>query len=196
MKRWIVLGENSTKMYRLTNWMHQKTGLEIINGDEIIEHDNREQAIEALLNNNEWVVRTTYNRALTLMGDEANGVVFVDFPLWKNILDAILHFNFKRVKKAFYYKRVKRPWVLKKLDQFGVEKQVIIIKNRRTMRRFVKNLTVPNLQRALPCGPPFEYPETAHLSPHRAFPQGNGPAHVYLPSTAMCPKPVLRGLRH
>lgn len=144
MKRWIVLGENSTKMYRLTNWMHQKTGLEIINGDEIIEHDNREQAIEALLNNNEWVVRTTYNRALTLMGDEANGVVFVDFPLWKNILDAILHFNFKRVKKAFYYKRVKRPWVLKKLDQFGVEKQVIIIKNRRTMRRFVKNLTVPN----------------------------------------------------
>ena len=144
MKRWIVLGENSTKMYRLTNWMHQKTGLEIINGDEIIEHDNREQAIEALLNNNEWVVRTTYNRALTLMGDEANGVVFVDFPLWKNILDAILHFNFKRVKKAFYYKRVKRPWVLKKLDQFGVEKQVINIKNRRTMRRFVKNLTVPN----------------------------------------------------
>lgn len=144
MKRWIVLGENSTKMYQLTNWMHQKTGLEIINGDEIIEHDNREQAIEALLNNNEWVVRTTYNRALTLMGDEANGVVFVDFPLWKNILDAILHFNFKRVKKAFYYKRVKRPWVLKKLDQFGVEKQVIIIKNRRTMRRFVKNLTVPN----------------------------------------------------
>ena len=144
MKRWIVLGENSTKMYRLTNWMHQKTGLEIINGDEIIEHDNREQAIEALLNNNEWVVRTTYNRALTLMGDEANGVVFVDFPLWKNILDAILHFNFKRVKKAFYYKRVKRPWVLKKLDQFGVENQVIIIKNRRTMRRFVKNLTVPN----------------------------------------------------
>ena len=120
------------------------TGLEIINGDEIIEHDNREQAIEALLNNNEWVVRTTYNRALTLMGDEANGVVFVDFPLWKNILDAILHFNFKRVKKAFYYKRVKCPWVLKKLDQFGVEKQVIIIKNRRTMRRFVKNLTVPN----------------------------------------------------
>lgn len=144
MKRWIVLGENSTKMYQLTNWMHQKTGLEIINGDEIIEHDNREQAIEALLNNNEWVVRTTYNRALTLMGDEANGVVFVDFPLWKNILDAILHFNFKRVKKAFYYKRVKRPWVLKKLDQFGVEKQVIIIKNRRTMRRFVKKLTVPN----------------------------------------------------
>ena len=144
MKRWIVLGENSTKMYRLTNWMHQKTGLEIINGNEIIEHDNREQAIEALLNNNEWVVRTTYNRALTLMGDEANGVVFVDFPLWKNILDAILHFNFKRVKKAFYYKRVKRPWVLKKLDQFGVEKQVIIINNRRTMRRFVKNLTVPN----------------------------------------------------
>ncbi|WP_343290528.1 hypothetical protein [Turicibacter bilis] len=144
MKRWIVLGENSTKMYRLTNWMHQKTGLEIINGDEIIEHDNREQAIEALLNNNEWVVRTTYNRALTLMGDEANGVVFVDFPLWENILDAILHFNFKRVKKAFYYKRVKRPWVLKKLDQFGVEKQVIIIKNRRTMRRFVKNLTVQN----------------------------------------------------
>lgn len=144
MKRWIVLGENSTKMYRLTNWMHQKTGLEIINGDEIIDHDNREQAIEALLNNSEWVVRTTYNRALTLMGDEANGVVFVDFPLWKNILDAILHFNFKRVKKAFYYKRVKRPWVLKKLDQFGVEKQVIIIKNRRTMRRFVKNLTVPN----------------------------------------------------
>lgn len=124
--------------------MHQKTGLEIINGDEIIEHDNREQAIEALLNNSEWVVRTTYNRALTLMGDEANGVVFVDFPLWKNILDAILHFNFKRVKKAFYYKRVKCPWVLKKLDQFGVEKQVIIIKNRRTMRRFVKNLTVPN----------------------------------------------------
>ena len=100
MKRWIVLGENSTKMYRLTNWMLQKTGLEIINGNEIIEHDNREQAIEALLNNNEWVVRTTYNRALTLMGDEANGVVFVDFPLWKNILDAILHFNFKRVKKA------------------------------------------------------------------------------------------------
>ena len=144
MKRWIVLGENSTKMYRLTNWMHQKTGLEIINGDEIIEHDNREQAIEALLNNNEWVVRTTYNRALTLMGDEANVVVFVDFPLLKNILDAILHFNFKRVKKAFYYKRVKCPWVLKKLDQFGVEKQVIIIKNRRTMRRFVKNLTVPN----------------------------------------------------
>ena len=100
MKRWIVLGENSTNMYRLTKWMHQKTGLEIINGNEIIEHDNREQAIEALLNNNEWVVRTTYNRALTLMGDEANGVVFVDFPLWKNILDAILHFNFKRVKKA------------------------------------------------------------------------------------------------
>lgn len=144
MKRWIVLGENSTKMYRLTNWMHQKTGLEIINGDEIIEHDNREQAIEALLNNNEWVVRTTYNRALTLMGDEADGIVFVDFPLWRNILDALLRFNFKRVKKAFYYKRVKRPWILKKLDQFGVEKQVIIIKNRRTMRRFVKNLTVPN----------------------------------------------------
>ena len=50
----------------------------------------------------------------------------------------------KGLTKLFYYKRVKRPWVLKKLDQFGVEKQVIIIKNRRTMRRFVKSLTVPN----------------------------------------------------
>ena len=144
MNRWIILGENPTKMCRLTNWMNQKTGLEIINGDEIIEHDNREQAIEALLSNNEWVVRTTYNRALTLMGDEADGIVFVDFPLWRNILDALLRFNFKRVNKAFYYKRVKRPWILKKLDQFGVEKQVIIIKNRRTMRCFVKSLTVPN----------------------------------------------------
>ena len=144
MNRWIILGENPTKMCRLTNWMNQKTGLKIISGDEIIEHDNREQAIEALLSNTEWVVRTTYNRALTLMGDEADGIVFVDFPLWRNILDALLRFNFKRVKKAFYYKRVKRPWILKKLDQFGVEKQVIIIKNRRTMRRFVKSLTVPN----------------------------------------------------
>jgi len=38
---------------------------------------------------------------------------------------------------------VKRPWVLKKLAQFGVEKKVVIIKNQRSMRRFIKSLIVP-----------------------------------------------------
>ncbi len=143
MKRWIVLGGNSTQMYRLTKWMHQKTGLEIINGDEVIEKSNYEQAVKDLLSHEEWIVRTTYNRILTILGDEAHGIIFIDFSIWRNILDALLHFNFREIKDVFYYRRVKRSWILKKLAQFGVEKQVIIITNHRTMRRFIKNLIVP-----------------------------------------------------
>ena len=143
MKRWIVLGGNSTKMYRLTKWMHQKIGLDIINGDEFIKQSNYEHKVKEILCKDEWVIRTSYNRILTLLGDEVYGIIFIDFCIWRNFLDALFHLKFKEIKDIFYYRRVKRPWVLKKLAQFGVEKKVVIIKNRRSMRRFIKSLIVP-----------------------------------------------------
>ena len=143
MKRWIVLGGNSTKVYRLTKWIHKKIGLEIIDGDSFIRRNNYEQEIKEILCKDEWVVRTSYNRILNLLGDEVYGIIFIDFCIWRNFLDALFHFNFKEIKNIFYYKRVKRPWVLRKLDQFGVEKKIVIIKNRRSMRRFIKSLIVP-----------------------------------------------------
>lgn len=142
-KRYLILGGNQVKTKLVSQKLSHLLGLEIIDGDRYIEAGKQEEIL-SLIKKQDWIIQAKYNRILRLCDDKADYVIFVDFPLWINVKDILLRLRLNHLKEILHYQKIKRPWVLKKLDQFGVEKQVIIIKNRRTMRRFVKNLTVPN----------------------------------------------------
>lgn len=117
--------------------MQKKYGISIVDGDLMIDQEN---SWELLQSEEKWIVQTTYNRVLNLVGESATGIIFVDFPLWRNLLDAIVYFKFNEIKKIIHYQKVKRPWLLNRLEQFGVEKQIVTLKTRRAMREFIKQL--------------------------------------------------------
>lgn len=136
-KRYIVLGGNRSK----TRWVSQKLshvmGLKVTDADVYIEAGEQEEIL-SLIKKQDWILQTKYNRILRLC-ETVDSVIFVDFPLWVNVKDTVLTLRLNHLKEIRHYQKVRRPWVLNHLEQFGTETKVVVLKNRRQVREFLKS---------------------------------------------------------
>ena len=137
-KRYVILGGNQVKTKLVSQKLSHLLGLEIIDGDRYIEAGEQEEIL-SLIKKQDWIIQTKYNRILRLCDDKADYVIFVDFPLWINIKDILLSLRLNHLKEILHYQKIRRPWVVDRLEEFGIEKKIVVLKNRRQVREFLKS---------------------------------------------------------
>ena len=136
-KRYVILGGNQVKTKLVSQKLSHLLGLEIIDGDCYIEAGKQEEIL-SLIKKQDWIIQTKYNRILRLCDDKVDYVIFVDFPLWINIKDILLRLRLNHLKEILHYQKIRRPWVVDRLEEFGIEKKIVVLKNRRQVREFLK----------------------------------------------------------
>ena len=136
-KRYVILGGNQVKTKLVSQKLSHLLGLEIIDGDGYIEAGKQEEIL-SLIKKQDWIIQTKYNRILRLCDDKVDYVIFVDFPLWINVKDILLRLRLNHLKEILHYKKIRRPWVVDRLEEFGTEKKIVVLKNRRQVREFLK----------------------------------------------------------
>ena len=136
-KRYVILGGNQVKTKLVSQKLSHLLGLEIIDGDRYIEAGEQEEIL-SLIKKQDWIIQTKYNRILRLCDDKADYVIFVDFPLWINVKDILLRLRLNHLKEILHYQKIRRPWVVDRLEEFGTEKKIVVLKNRRQVREFLK----------------------------------------------------------
>lgn len=137
-KRYVILGGNQVKTKLVSQKLSHLLGLEIIDGDRYIEAGKQEEIL-SLIKKQDWIIQTKYNRILRLCDDKVDYVIFVDFPLWINIKDILLRLRLNHLKEILHYQKIRRPWVVDRLEEFGIEKKIVVLKNRRQVREFLKS---------------------------------------------------------
>lgn len=137
-KRYVILGGNQVKTKLVSQKLSHLLGLEIIDGDRYIEAGEQEEIL-SLIKKQDWIIQTKYNRILRLCDDKADYVIFVDFPLWINVKDILLRLRLNHLKEILHYQKIRRPWVVDRLEEFGIEKKIVVLKNRRQVREFLKS---------------------------------------------------------
>lgn len=137
-KRYVILGGNQVKTKLVSQKLSHLLGLEIIDGDRYIEAGKQEEIL-SLIKKQDWIIQTKYNRILRLCDDKVDYVIFVDFPLWINIKDILLRLRLNHLKEILHYQKIRRPWVVDRLEEFGTEKKIVVLKNRRQVREFLKS---------------------------------------------------------
>ena len=136
-KRYVILGGNQVKTKLVSQKLSHLLGLEIIDGDRYIEAGKQEEIL-SLIKKQDWIIQTKYNRILRLCDDKVDYVIFVDFPLWINVKDILLRLRLNHLKEILHYQKIRRPWVVDLLEEFGTEKKIVVLKNRRQVREFLK----------------------------------------------------------
>ena len=136
-KRCVILGGNQVKTKLVSQKLSHLLGLEIIDGDRYIEAGKQEEIL-SLIKKQDWIIQTKYNRILRLCDDKADYVIFVDFPLWINVKDILLRLRLNHLKEILHYQKIIRQWVVDRLEEFGIEKKIVVLKNRRQVREFLK----------------------------------------------------------
>ena len=136
-KRYVILGGNQVKTKLVSQKLSHLLGLEIIDGDRYIEAGEQEEIL-SLIKKQDWIIQTKYNRILRLCDDKVDYVIFVDFPLWINVKDILLRLRLNHLKEILHYQKIRRPWVVDRLEEFGTEKKIVVLKNRRQVREFLK----------------------------------------------------------
>lgn len=136
--RYVILGGNQVKTRLVSEKLSHELGLEVIDADNYIEA-GEEEKILSLIKKQDWIIQTKYNRILRLCDDKADYVIFVDFPLWINVKDILLRLRLNRLKEVLHYQKVRRPWIMNRLEEFGIETKAVILKNRRQVREFLKS---------------------------------------------------------
>lgn len=136
-ERYVILGGNRVKTKLVSQKLSHLLGLEIIDGDGYIEAGKQEEIL-SLIKKQDWIIQTKYNRILGLCDDKADYVIFVDFPLWINVKDILLSLRLNHLKEILHYQKIRRPWVVDRLEEFGIEKKIVVLKNRRQVREFLK----------------------------------------------------------
>ena len=136
-KMYVILGGNQVKTKLVSQKLSHLLGLEIIDGDCYIEAGKQEEIL-SLIKKQDWIIQTKYNRILRLCDDKVDYVIFVDFPLWINVKDILLRLRLNHLKEILHYQKIRRPWVVDRLEEFGIEKKIVVLKNRRQVREFLK----------------------------------------------------------
>ena len=136
-ERYVSLGGNQVKTKLVSQKLSHLLGLEIIDGDRYIEAGEQEEIL-SLIKKQDWIIQTKYNRILRLCDDKVDYVIFVDFPLWINVKDILLRLRLNHLKEILHYQKIRRPWVVDRLEEFGTEKKIVVLKNRRQVREFLK----------------------------------------------------------
>lgn len=142
--KYVLLGANPQVVTKVTKRLNQRLNLNCYDADQMIKQTNSKEEslnlLEDIMKEESWIIQTTYNRVLSVGTAPFETLIFLDFSLLRLVMSCFLRLNFKGIKQVFYYYRVKRPWMVNKINQFGTEKKVVILKNKRQVRKYIKQL--------------------------------------------------------
>lgn len=142
--RYVLLGANPRLVRSVNKKINQKLQLKVYDVDQIIVESNSKEAslerIETLMEEENLIMMTTYNRILSTSSNQFETLIFLDFSYVRLLMSCLIRFDFKGIKTVSHYYRVKRPWIINKINQFGTEKNVIVLTNPRQLTKYMKRL--------------------------------------------------------
>lgn len=138
--KFMIIGGNPFKVSRCANGIERFLGIRVYDGDALTNQEDEGKLIDDVVSNEQWIIKTQYNRILTAASESVEMIVFMDYPRSQNLLDCLIRMNFKALKRVMTYHRIKRPFMVNRLNQFGTEKRVVMITNNRELKSFFKVL--------------------------------------------------------
>lgn len=142
--KYLLIGANSSVLKSGARKINQRLNLNCYDVDQMIKKTNSKEEslnlLEEIMKEESWFIQTTYNRVLSVAKTPFEILIFLDFSLFRLVMSCLLRLNFKGIKQVFYYYRVKRPWIVNKINQFGTEKKVVVLKNKSQVRKYIKQL--------------------------------------------------------
>ncbi|MEM1216361.1 MAG: DNA topology modulation protein [Bacteroidota bacterium] len=167
MQKVMIIGCCGAGKSTLAKRLHEQTSLPLYHLDQYYWKPNWQEPTKAewepivhqLAQKKRWIIDGNYSSTLDIRLQAADTVIYLDYPtircLWR-ITKRIIKYRGQvrpdmprgcqeRFDLGFYhyvaiFNLVKRPSLLNKLDAFAKEKQVIILRNDRAVRRFLDEL--------------------------------------------------------
>lgn len=143
-RRYVVLGADYHTVSKAAKRMNERLNLKSYDGNQLIKKSPSKEAsmmaLESVLEDENCLIHTTYNRILSVGTNQFETFVFLDFSLLYLIFRCLCRFDLRGMKQVIHFNRVKRPWILNKLNQFGVEKTVVILSSPKQVRKYMKQI--------------------------------------------------------
>ncbi|MEM9920603.1 MAG: DNA topology modulation protein [Bacteroidota bacterium] len=173
MKRIMIIGCCGAGKSTLSRKLHQQTQLPLIHLDQYYwkdgwvesEKEEWEASVTALAAKDQWIIDGNYNGTVDIRLKRADTIVFMDYPtiicLWRVILRILKNYGRARADMqkgcperfslsfllfVLHFRRDRRPTLLKKMDKWKDQKQLIILQNDAAVSHFLDTLPLNNKQ--------------------------------------------------
>ena len=165
MQRILIIGCSGAGKSTLARKLGEKTGLPVVHLDALFwkpgwvesEREVFDAKVLAELEKPAWIIDGNYARTLPVRLEKCDGVIYLDFPRWLCILGVLKRvlttygtvrpdmpegcperFDWEFLKWVWNFNRNNREKTWAQLEKLPAEK-VMILKNRREVRRFLQN---------------------------------------------------------
>ena len=165
MQRILIIGCSGAGKSTLARKLGEKTGLPVVHLDALFwkpgwvesEREVFDARVLAELEKPAWIIDGNYARTLPVRLEKCDGVIYLDFPRWLCILGVLKRvlttygtvrpdmpegcperFDWEFLKWVWNFNRNNREKTWAQLEKLPAEK-VMILKNRREVRRFLQN---------------------------------------------------------
>lgn len=167
MDRIMLIGPGGAGKSTLARELGERLGTTVLHLDALLwkpgwkltTRDEQKEIQRDLFDGDRWIVDGNYGATMDLRLQAADTVIFMDMPrrvcmygiIRRRIRyhgitrpdmqkDCPERLDFEFVKWVWNYRKYKRPGVLKKLESLGPDKQVMILKSRKDVRRFLEEI--------------------------------------------------------
>lgn len=165
MQRVLIIGCSGAGKSTLARELGEKTGLPVVHLDALFwkpgwvesEREVFDAKVLAELEKPAWIIDGNYARTLPVRLEKCDGVIYLDFPRWLCILGVLKRvlttygtvrpdmpegcperFDWEFLKWVWNFNRNNREKTYGQLEKLPADK-VIILKNRREVRKFLQN---------------------------------------------------------
>ena len=165
MQRILIIGCSGAGKSTLARKLGEKTGLPVVHLDALFwkpgwvesEREVFDAKVLAELEKPAWIIDGNYARTLPVRLEKCDGVIYLDFPRWLCILGVLKRvlttygtvrpdmpegcperFDWEFLKWVWNFNRNNREKTWAQLEKLPAEK-VMILKNRREVRKFLQN---------------------------------------------------------
>ena len=165
MQRILIIGCSGAGKSTLARKLGEKTGLPVVHLDALFwkpgwvesEREVFDARVLAELEKPAWIIDGNYARTLPVRLEKCDGVIYLDFPRWLCILGVLKRvlttygtvrpdmpegcperFDWEFLKWVWNFNRNNREKTWVQLEKLPAEK-VMILKNRREVRKFLQN---------------------------------------------------------
>ena len=170
MRKVLVIGSGGAGKSTFARRLGEALNIEVIHLDTIywnpgwVEMPKAEwqRAVETMLKRDAWIMDGNYSGTLAMRLEECDTVIFLDVPrlicLWRVLKRVVLYkgkrrpdmaegcpeqFNWEFVRWVWSYPKRSRPRIIKLLEKSVRQKQIIWLRSRAEVKRFLVGVRAP-----------------------------------------------------
>lgn len=167
MKRIMIIGSGGAGKSTLARRLSEILNLEVVHLDRLfwkpgwiaVSKDEQKNIQNELVKKESWIIDGNYGGTLDIRLNAADTIIFLDFPRLLCVYRVIKRrlkysrrprpdmregckerIDFSFIKWVWDFPKTKRPSIVERLIELEYEKEVILLKSPKEVRRFIKSL--------------------------------------------------------